>query len=282
MINPYKRLDVFKCSQETHRRFEGRVSVQHVIKEKKCYPQGCLYFLWRCALREKGRRCIHGFEYTGKTCKGCTYYVEEKIHLQPQLLLNKSEYDVFLEELDSFDAWLDSVCFRRLFVAGRIKTVKPWFELFILHRKHRVSLRGYLLVFKKGFIGMHSFDDTFYVRVSESLMRNFHFIPKMKVEMKGEIRRDRGRVVVHRPGNVEIVQRGWGKPWTREKALVAVKTASLLEEQPDLCLACPWGALADVTDEGDEERHYRNLYCLKGVAEPDGCYVRAEKLLKKK
>jgi hypothetical protein len=282
MINQYKRLDVFRCSQEAHRMFEGRVSVYHVLKEKECYPQGCLYFLWYCVLLEKGNRCIHGYQYVGKNCKGCTYYSEEKVHLQPELMLDEKSYEQFQEELEDFETWLESVRFKRLSVAGRIKSIKPWVEQTLLPRENHMRLRGYLLVLKRGFIGLESFMDTLYIRITERLMQNYRFIPKMKLEMVGEIREDRGRIVVHRPGKIEILKQGWGRPWTRERALVAVNTATLLKEQHDQCLACRWGVLADVIDRRErEEQRYRHLYCLKGIVNPDGCYVRVSGLLRK-
>jgi hypothetical protein len=282
MINQYKRLDVFKCSQEAHNRFNGRVSVYHVLKEKSCYPQGCIYFLWHCVLLEKGNRCIKGYDYVGKNCKGCTYYTEDKIHLQPELLLNDTEYDKFQEELENFETWLDEVRFRKLPIAGRINNVKPWFERILLPRESHIKFRGYLLVFKKGFIGKKSFNDVFYIRVSENLMKINRFLPKMKIEMNGEIREDRGRIIVHKPKVIEIYNKGWGYPWTRERALVSVKTAAFLKEQPEQCLTCHWGALADVIDRrGKEENRYRNLYCLKGIDNPETCYVKISKLLRK-
>ena len=274
MINQYKRIDVFRCSQEAHRRFEGRVSVYHVLKEKQCYPHGCIYFLWHCVLLEKGNRCIHGFQYTGKVCKGCTYFTEEKIHLQPELMLDETEYACFQDQLYDFEAWLDDVRFKRLSVAGRIKHVKPWFERRILPTEKHTKLFGYIIVFKRGFIGNEDFHDTIYIRVSESLMKTYQFVPKMKIEMHGEIREDRGRIIVHRPKRIEIIKSGWGKPMTRDYALVAMKTSTVLKEQPEHCLACRWGALIDVFDRTEwEERRYRSLCCLKGIADPDGCYV---------
>jgi hypothetical protein len=274
--NPYKRLDVFRCNEEAHARFKGRVSVYHVLKEKQCYPDGCLYFLWRCALMEKGRRCIHRYQFVGKNCKGCTYYLEEKIHIQPELCLSKDAYEAFREELDHFEAWLHHIRFRRTSIAGRIKTVKPWFQKQIRVGENHTRLRGFLLVIKNGFVGIDRFEDTLYIRVTAPQMREFGFVPKMKVELEGEIREDRGRIVVHRPGKIEILKNGWGRPWTRDRALVAVRTATLLRDQSDQCLSCPWGALADVEDDSNGEvRRYRNLFCLKGVQEPDGCYVLA-------
>jgi len=276
MKNPYKRMDVFRCNQEAHRHFQGRVSVYHVLKEKRCYPEGCLYFIWHCMLLEKGNRCIHGYNTVGKRCQGCTYYNDEKVHLQPDRILDETSYDAFLDEFDDFESWLESVRYKNLPIAGRIKIIKPWFELTRLHRENHGKLRGYLLVFKHGFIGNQPFEDTFYVRISEKLMKIFSFVPKMKVELMGEVREDRGRIVIHRARNVEIHSRGWGRPWNRDRALVAVKTASLLKNQTDQCLACPWGALADVIDKQDQEvNRYRHLYCLKGVSDPESCCIQA-------
>jgi len=276
VTNPYKRRDVFRCSQEAHGAFEGRVSAYHVLKERNCHPQGCIYFLWHCVLMQKGRPCIHKYSRPGKKCGGCTYFAEDKIHLQPRLLLPEDAYRSFLEEAERFDEWMRAVRYRRLAVAGRIHTIKPWVERKVLNRQSRVALRGWLLVFRRGFIGLDEYRDPFYVRIPERLMSRHVFIPRMRVELTGEIREDRGRVIIHHPGQVEILSKGWGSPWTRDRALVAVRTASLLAEQPDSCLDCQWGVLVDVEDDSSgETEKYRHLYCLKGVQDPDGCYVNA-------
>jgi hypothetical protein len=283
MINEYKRHDVFRCSQEAHKRFEGNVSVYHVLKEKSCYPQGCLYFGWHCVLLEKGNRCIHRYQYVGKNCKGCTYFTEEKIHFQPELLLNEDEYKDFLEELGDFETWLDSVRFKRQSLGGQIDCVKPWFEQILQHKANHVQLRGYLLVFKKGFIDKELFEDTFYVRVSEKLMQTFQFVPRMKVEMEGELREDRGRIIIYKPRKVEVMENGFGNPLNREQVLVAIKTSTHLKDQPEQCLACPWGALIDVVDRRSlKEKWYRNLYCMKGVVDPDMCAAQVLESLDKK
>jgi hypothetical protein len=281
VINQHKRTDVFRCSQEAHGRFKGVVSVYHVMKEKSCFPQGCLYFLWRCTRLEKGQKCVQGFRHAGKKCGGCTYFADDKVHLQPALLIDGPEYERFLSDLEQYETWLERVIFKKQTLLGRIQTVKPWFEKIVQPGENHTRLRGYLLVFKRGYIGRDAMDDTFYVRISEAMMRQFRFVPKMKVEMTGEIRLDRGRIVAVHPGSVEVSSRGWGFPWTRERALVAVRTASRFDDQPESCLACPWGCLSDVEDQSEsEERRFRQLVCLKGVADPEGCYVRMERKLR--
>ena len=274
MINPYKRLDVFRCNQEAHARFGGCVSVYHVLKEKQCYPQGCIYFKWHCALLEKGSPCIHRYQRTGKKCRGCTYFIEEKVHLQPERLLDEAAYDRFLEELEDFETWLEDNRFRRLNIAGRIHCVKPWYQQEVQASERHTRLRGYLIVFKNGYIGNRWFKDTLYIRVLDHLMNRYRFVYKMKIEMRGEIRENRGRIIVNRPGQIEIVKPGWGRPWTRDRALVAIKTSTKLDIQPDQCLACRWGALIDIVDRQEyEEKRYRNLYCLKSIQDWQGCYI---------
>jgi hypothetical protein len=283
IINQYKRTDIFRCSQESHRHFQGKVSVYHVLKEKQCFPQGCLYFLWHCVLLEKGNRCIHGYTRTGRKCRGCTYYDEEKIHLQPLLCVDSEAYERFLEDLDLFETWLEEVRFRRMSIAGRIKSIKPWFEKILRPGEQHTRLRGHLLVFPKGFIGMTAFRDIFYVRISDRFMKQYTLRPGMRIEMRGEVREDRGRIVVIKPGQVECMNRGWGNPMTRDRALVAVRTATFMEDQPEQCMTCPYGSLTDIIDRREsEEKKYRRLYCLKGIADYRGCYIAAKRKVRKK
>ena len=63
---------------------------------------------------------------TGKRCQGCTYYNDEKVHLQPDRILDETSYDAFLDEFDDFESWLESVRYKNLPIAGRIKIIKPW------------------------------------------------------------------------------------------------------------------------------------------------------------
>ena len=284
--NPYKRRDVFTCAQEAHARFGGRVSVYHVLKEKQCYPDGCLYFLWRCIRKEKGESCIHKYKYIGRNCKGCTYYWEEKVHFQPQCLVDEKTMADLMEQIESFESWLQSVRYKRLAIAGKIHTVKPWFEKTQTSQQNRLLFKGYLLILKTGHIQFDHYADAIYVRISEAHMRDHAFQSGMKLECHGEVREDRGRLVIHRPGQFEITGHGRGMLWSKEKALAQMKTAALHEEQPEQCLQCPWGILMDVheTSSGGEI-FFRHLYCLKSIESADACYVYAlhkERIKKKR
>ena len=282
MINHYKRRDVFSCSQDAHREFNGRVSVYHVLKEKQCYPQGCLYFLWHCVLLEKGRKCIKGYSWAGRNCGGCMHFAEEKIHLQPSLMLDEAAYEAFLDDLETFEIWLESITYKRLSVAGTVSAVKPWVERIVSHEGDHLRLLGYLLIFQNGFIGTTRFEDSFYIRVTRSQMRSAAFRSGMRIECSGEIRLDRGRVVIHRPKQIEVEGPGHGDTWSDAEALVAARTAAFMTSQPEKCLECPWGVLADAVDKRERPPlRFRNLYCLTGISHPDGCPERVGEILRK-
>ena len=281
--NPFKRTDVFQCQHPSHRKFNYKVSAHHVLNEKNCYPDGCLYFEWHCSLMEKGNRCIHGYQYVGRKCKGCTHYLDEKFHFQPTCLLSDIELKVFEEQKERFSAWLEEVKWKRFSCAGRILSVKPWFESHYTHHQKKQIFKGYLLVFKNGFIGRSLFDGPFYVRVSHALMQQHRFLPKMKLEFTSEVRYDMGRIVLFFPKGIEIFNRGWGYHWTKSKALVALKTGTIFQNQPEGCLSCTWSLLIDVLDDRDGQIiKKRELHCMKGVTDSQLCTYAVFKRVRKK
>jgi len=231
----------------------------------------------------KGKPCIHKYRTIGKSCKGCTYFMDDKIQFQPDCMLEPEAYEQFLEDVETFDTWLQKLQFKRPAIAGRIRSVKPHYNRLLYEKESHTRLRGYLLVLKPAYIEMDCFQDTLYIRVSEGQMKALHFVPKMKLECTGEIRLDRGRLILHKPGRFEITKKGWGTPWTRERALVSIKTAKQLEGQPAQCLACTWGALVDTEDHREIESPFRRrLFCLKGIENYQGCYIRALQNQKRK
>ncbi len=282
MRNQYKRHDVFRCKHEAHRYFNNKVSVYYVMYEKQCFPEGCINTIWHCILKEKGKKCIKGYNYIGRECKGCTYYKDEKVHLQPELLLNQDEYNTFLSDLEDFEDWLDSLKNKKLNLRGKIISVKPWFEENILEDRKLRKLRGYLLVLQNNFIGLTSYEDVLYVRISEKLMKEYGFAPPMVLEYRGEIKVDRGRLVINRPYSIEVIEGTTQEVWNRDKALVAVRTATKFIKQVDKCLECPWGCLVDVRDHRVKKKNfYRNLFCLKAISDWHECYIRSWESLKK-
>lgn len=274
MKNPYKRTDVFVCNYEAHARFKNRVSVYHVLKEKKCYPQGCIFFKWSCQLRNKGKKCIRNFKYMGRLCEGCTYYLDEKVNYQPRLKLSALEYERFKEELQTFDDWIDEIKGRRISFWCRVGSLKPRFKRFIDINHGHFRLDGYVVVSKNGFIGSTPFDDYFYLYLSPRLQERLRLAANDTFEAKGYVTLDRGRVLIQRVHHIDFEERSGEKAWSNSEALVSREVATKFSHQPETCLHCAHGALVDTRErKGGREILRRELYCLQGIADPETCYI---------
>jgi len=276
MRNPYKRTDVYVCNYETHTKFANRVSVYHVQHVKKCYPQGCIIFNWSCALLNKRKKCVRGFKYVGRLCHGCTHYSDEKIHYQPQIALSAIEFEDFKEEVEEFDEWLSGVSNTTVTFWGEIDSIKPRFKKTMIGSGGQIRLDGYLLIFKRGFIGTESFNDYFYAKISPFQQERLSFARGDQFEAKGHLTFDRGRIIMSKMWGVEFDLRSGKETWNNSQALVARESATLIADQPESCLHCSKGALVDVVERKNGQSTMRRaLYCIEGIADPKLCYVNA-------
>jgi len=280
MINQYKRTDVFRCNYETHSKFENRVSVYHVLKSKKCWPTGCISFKWKCKLLNKGKRCIKGYQYIGKKCTGCSYYYDIKIHNQPVMILSTEAAEQFWEDLGDFEDWLDEIRGKELSVFGKIFSVKPHFKKEVFASRENFHISGYSLIFQSGFFETTPFEDYFYANIHPSKQNRHQFAIDDEVEFRGFLDLDRGRIIFRRIRQVEFNNKSNHQPLTLSDVLVARQTATHFNSQPNKCLHCQFGVLVDVTDNRTRPvKHRRELYCLKGIREPDICVIPVFNLL---
>ena len=274
MKNPYKRTDVFACNFESHAKFEHRVSVNHVMRQRKCYPHGCLMFKWSCALKNKGKRCIRGFNYIGRLCEGCSHYLDEKTHYQPQILLSAGEFEEFQEELAEFDEWIAAHQDRDVEIWCAISSIKPRFRRTYSNGRGQLLLDGYLIVVRHGYIGLTEFDDYFYVNISPNQQDRFRFAPDDTFDATGRMSFDRGRIVFKRIRSVDFGERSHRQTWNNSRALVARSSATTFKSQPESCLHCENGALVDTVEiKNGQKRFHRSLYCLEGVKDWQDCYI---------
>lgn len=272
MINQYKRLDVFSCNYESHAKFENKVSVYHVLKVKKCYPQGCIYFKWKCKLINKGKRCIKGYNYIGKNCFGCSYYYDIKVHSQPIIKLSQEKYQEFLEELQLFEDWLDEVVNNTVNFWGKIDVVKPRFSKMASSARNNLNLNGFTLIFREAYFDNTHFNDLCYAVISPERQQRLKFAAGDEVEFRATVELDRGRILLKRLRNVDFINRAQNHVWTYSDALVAKRTATFFEKQPAKCLTCAYGVLIDVYDQSHTKHtKRRELFCLKGVKDPELC-----------
>jgi len=282
MRNQYKRLDIFRCRHESHQGFGNVVSAYHVLKEKGCYPNGCIYFKWKCRKLDRGLACPKSYAHVGRKCTHCIEYFDEKIIKCPELLLSPEDYKLFLKGLRDFELWLYGKKDKQVDFTGVIKAVKPRFVMSCHNGRSRLSFQGFLLVFKEGFVDITHFEDTIYAILSPSQQTRFRLGEDDQLDLKATLRLDRGRLILDRVHGVEVEKKGSAKFWTLAEAQQALLAGKILDDQYEKCLNCSYGSLVDVQGSeslpgGGQKR--RNLLCLKGISNPEYCIVQAQEKL---
>ena len=286
LINQHKREDIFRCGHKSHFRFEKNVSVYHVLKEKKCFPQGCIYFEWKCKLLNKGNGCPKKYKHVGKSCFSCKYYFEEKLCYQPEILLPEKEFKTFQRELEDYDEWLDGLSGKKVNVGGVINSIKPHFKKTILYKKEQMNFLGFLVSFKSGYIDRVFFQDYFYLNISPKTQNDHRLIPGVKIDFWAKLKTDKGRIVFYNPKEIEVTHKDLeetfseASEWDFSKILVAKKTGTEFDVQPEKCSACDKGILLDISEEDSKrKRNYRHIFCLQGIKNPENCIYDLKKKL---
>ena len=268
MRNEYKRSDIFLCTNRAHARFGKRVSVYHVLKVRKCYPNGCVYFYWRCKKLNKGESCPRGYSHVGRKCFGCKEFYDVKITNHLQLAVDSSGWENFRRDLEDFENWVQEVQGKELSINGRIDGVKPHV---VRSNGAGLSLRGFILTFREVFIDRTHFEDFAYADVSVAQMRRYRFSPGDRMEFLASVQLDQGRVVFRKLHRIEFDEHQPNRKWNETDTVVSVSTAAELPGQPEKCHFCPHGVLVDVKGYGGNGNEGRRLYCLEGVRDPEEC-----------
>jgi hypothetical protein len=281
LINQYKRQDVFKCSHQAHFRFEKNVSAYHVLKEKRCFPEGCIYFLWKCKLLNKGQGCPKRYQHVGRDCFSCKNYFEEKILYQPEIVLDSEEYKKFERDLEEFEEWLERTVGKWVEFSGTVNSVKPHLRKIRYGRKEILDFPGFLISFKEGYIDRVFFKDHIFVVISRKTYQSLKFAGGDKVEFKARLRMDRGRIVLEKIRYVEFLNKEKETSWSLSQALVAKNTGTEFDCQPEKCMICENGSLLDVVEKmGDNSNVKRHLFCLLGMEDPETCVYHLTKKLR--
>jgi hypothetical protein len=209
-------------------------------------------------------------------CEGCTYYNDIKVHYQPKMVLDSAAFSQFKTEIEDFEDWLDQVQNREVSFCCEVDGIKPLFKKEISGKSGQIRLDGYLLIAHQGFFGTVAFDDHFYARISLHEQERHRIAPGDRLEAKGLIKLDRGRILLAKVWAFDFERRSDAATWDSSQALVARQSARQFIQQPEACLNCPKGALIDVIDRGDSQaRIRRQLYCLEGFPDPNLCSVAA-------
>jgi hypothetical protein len=282
LINQYKRQDVFRCSHRAHFRFEKNVSVYHVLKEKKCFPQGCIYFLWKCHLLNKGHSCPKKYQHVGKGCFSCKQYFDEKINYQPENLLDPEAYKKFQRELEDFEEWLEETKGNWVEFSGTVNSVKPHFRKIRFGAKETISFPGFLISFTEGYLDRTLFEDHLFVTISRRTQQNLKFAKGDRVDFQARLGIDKGRIVLDKIRHVDFLHKEKDAAPTVSQALVAQKTGTEFDCQPEKCVMCEKGCLLDVVEKTEDTSPVkRHLFCLMGVENPEECIYQLVKKMDK-
>lgn len=276
IINQYKRHDIFKCVHQSHVNFEHRVSVYHVLKERKCYPEGCIYFNWRCRLLNKGKTCSKKFKHVGKNCFNCKEFYDEKEIFKPKLLLDKVEYQKFTRDLSLFEDWLEDLRGKEIDFSGTINSLKPSFHKNDNRRNTSLSFDGFLINFKKGYINLDYFNDIVYAKISSKMQHRYNFCKGDKVNFYARFNENEGRIILTRLNRIEIEKKADDETWTESKAHLAKRTGTIIPVQYEKCLNCDKGSLLDIVSDSKRKRV---LFCLEGIRDPQFCSYTISKLI---
>lgn len=215
----------------------------------------------------------------GKDCFTCKYYYEEKICRKPEALVDPETLKKFLDDLKDYEYWLSTVEGKRISFSGTVTTVYPSFVMTIDNHRSSVRMNGFLITFARGYIGYDLFDDAIYLHIGKKFLAKWQTVPGDELEFKAEFTCDRGRVILFRPTEVEIVKNE-GKPVINySKALVGKITGAIVKDDIGNCQKCPFGALLDVEILRPKRNSYRRFYCLRGVEYSKDCPVRLEQKL---
>jgi len=278
--NLYKLPDIFSCPHSSHQKFGGAVTPHHILNEKKCFPDGCMVFVWKCRLLDKGHSCPKKFKHVGRKCFSCKHYFEEKYVRQPKLKISDEEFRKFKNRLEDLDFWLDEIVGREIELEGTIETIKPNFRPYGNPRRERFAFLNWLAVFRSAHIGYDLFEDVCFARISDKTQSRFVISPGDHILCRATASFDRGRLIFTRLHNIEHTRNGERPQWSKSGAEVAAATAVRLNLQAEKCLQCRYGCLID-RPHYDDRNGSRSLLCLAGQKAPEECAYPLMKYLEK-
>ena len=269
--NLYKRSDIFFCPHRLHKHRESGTSAWHILKNKGCFPAGCMSFRWRCQKFENGQKCHRDKKHVGKDCFSCPFFFDIKESHQPELKIEQSEYDKFIRQFEEFEEWVGELRGKRIEVRGTVASINP---LLVNHGENgnlKIAGRGVLLYFRDGIFGYDKFLDPFYARLSFDVYERAEIAVGDEIDLKAQLEIDRGRFVFERVGSIERIHESGNDPVATSQFRQAKFTGTMIDGQPAKCLRCRHGLLIDSLNGDGRSQPRRLMYCTKGVADYRYC-----------
>lgn len=270
--NQYKRHDIFSCNHSAHHRFGGAVSTYYVLQEKNCYPEGCINFIWRCYLLNKGHACPKKFTHVGKKCFSCKQFYDEKYCQQPELKVTDQQYLQFHRDKEDFDFWINEHNDRPVEIDAKIISIKPDLSIIRDQPPLRFRFNGWILVFAEVYVNYDHFQDTAFAWISKRTQESLEFAIGERFEAEARFNFVRGRLTFNRLHRIDKISSEDIQPPDINRIMVASETASIIPVQPEKCIRCEQGILIENQNlHKNRQGRRRTLVCLQGVKNPSDC-----------
>jgi hypothetical protein len=273
MKNLFKQKGIFICKHDVHQDFSSQMSVYHILEEKQCFPDGCVYFKWKCKILAKRKKCHRNFSTVGRKCFSCKYFYEEKIHQFPQMHIESKEK--FMDDYAEYREWIKTLQSGRVLCEGKVDSIRPDLMVNKYNGKFQLKIRGFLISFEEGFIQNMLFEDQFFLHISTTLQNKLKIRKNDEVEFFADLKVTQGRLEFYHPNKINFYLRGSHKPMNKGDALVSMASATIFPNQPEKCKGCIYSILPDI--EGIKFGRKRALICTKGINDFNYCVVFSEK-----
>jgi hypothetical protein len=267
--NLFKELDRFLCVHDVHQHFKAKMSTYHILIEKNCYPNGCVYFQWKCRLLAKQKKCFRNFKTVGRKCFNCRYFYEEKIHQYPEFISDEGDFKQFYQRFEDFLEWVNALKSGRVTCEGKVSSVIPSVRIEIQGNNKMVKLSGFLVTFLSGYLNETPFDDRFYLSISRTTQNQLRFHKDDLVEFEASLQLDKGRFKFIKSGKFHFIERGADYIGVNNNMIHSIHSATIQNGQPEKCLQCSKGILADMNNNNGGPK--RAMVCLLGMPDHQLC-----------
>jgi hypothetical protein len=249
-----------------------------VLKVKKCYPDGCTYFRWKCEKLNKGKSCIKHYKHVGRSCFSCRFFYDEKEINRPELLLTDATYKKFLIEFEEFEDWIAGLSGKHVEFTGTISAVKPQYYIRKNGNKYKVIHDGFVLTLHNCSLNYIGFNDSIYLPYSAGFQAKYHFAQGDSMSGSGYFSVKDGRIIVKHLRGIEILDKKNSVAWTDSDAKIAQYSGAILPYQSAKCYCCDKGLLLQVhSSQNIVLKPSRLMYCIEGVADPALCWYTLSK-----
>jgi hypothetical protein len=251
-----------------------------VLREKKCYPQGCTYFRWKCANLNKGKPCKKKYKHVGRACFSCRFFYDVKEINQPVLLLTEEQFKLFLVELEEFEDWLMQISGKQVAVTGNITSVKPQYFLHQGKKSYKIVHNGFFITLYNCSINFSLYSDALYVPIPSVVQNKHRFTKGDMISFNGYVTVKNGMLFINNMRHIEMLDKKDTGSWTDVHAKIAQWYGAILPYQSAKCHACDKGMLLQVLPiDNMETISSRLMFCIEGVSDPASCWYKLHKSL---